>query len=160
MSQKSYVDEADITPAWQAENLRGLLWVLYEAKEAQRHFHLSDWGLHPVADHAPSLCGATACAYGFAALNTILQARGLNPDWSTEANSDNELMMAPFLRIRCFEKDYIRIPSFDGIQRFFGLDEERSDYLFSRYRYEKEDWTRINAVIGRFKMHLDMNGLL
>lgn len=121
------------------------------------HFHLRSW--------ASPECGTTACAVGYAALDPMFRAEGL--ELSVQKNRflrDDNIITAEnlcdvsssFLNRTCGAE-----PWFDGhrrwdaVRRFFGLDPIQASRLFAANKYNPSDRNNPAAVIVRIRELID-----
>lgn len=118
-------------------------------------FDLHDWG-RPSPEPQREACGFKACAIGHALLDERFQALGLKDHhqatlirYIDQSNAEDEDAAHRLSLVPEYEDRY----SFDGVNRFFGIDGQTGTNLFMGSQYRRstdlgEVISRLNALIA------------
>src|SRR4051812_9820829 len=101
------------------ERLEHLKEVL--AKVKPEEFNMNNWKRHKYVDDDPAkeICGTVCCAFGHACDNKHFQEEGLG--W--------------YHNIATFNDAGVELMGFEAAERFFELEEDQAEWLFSPINY-------------------------
>lgn len=102
------------------ERIKHLARLLMRLPQDDQHkFDMMNWGLKETQEHG---CKTTACAGGYAALDPVFQAQGLQAEWNPytgELKADMTIVFTPDQA----ERDFLRIENLSSLTNFYSLSD-------------------------------------
>jgi hypothetical protein len=183
-------------PKLQRARLELTINVLEDVIAYNKNFNMNDWLFNSVVNRNSSVsdinlnsfgeecfvCGTSACAFGYAALDPRLQAFGLYMELedehfgecvkvnTTEEFNDNMRKMIQRIAMddpnasmahivaRPKFKEFV---DFDAASEFYGISNKVADYLFYPYAYEnRHEGITPQQVIDRIRKVLNNDGII